>query len=357
MNGRRIHISGSASLNVEGPLLATALEFVREFSHRLVDHGYGLVLGIGDEPIGFEGLPCTFDWTVLEAIAAAPSSDPGWPAARLGRFRVVASQRALDRVPDWRRAMWESCARRADLELQLSRPGWRMGGVIRELQVLSGDVLVALGGGAGVEHLASLYMDDGKSVVPIHSNLGAIVDDGNGGASYLHGHALSETHSFLDLLPDAGSATNRLASLRINVGSDASVVAEEVMSLIENLKPPLAFYVRLLATELDEFEPVEEFFRNVVDPVITANGLTPYEVGHHRPVSAFMNVELFERLHRASLVVADLTGVRPNCTMELGYALAPASARHHHSYARYATALRLRQAAHSLLGTWPFSGR
>ena len=34
-----------------------------------------------------------------------------------------------------------------------------------------------------------------------------------------------------------------------------------------------------------------------------------------------MNVEIFERLHRASLVIVDLTGVRPNCMMELGYAL------------------------------------
>jgi hypothetical protein len=35
-----------------------------------------------------------------------------------------------------------------------------------------------------------------------------------------------------------------------------------------------------------------------------------------------MNVEIFASLHRAGLVIVDLTGVRPNCTMELGYALA-----------------------------------
>ena len=322
MRRNRVHISGSASLDAEGPLLATAHEFVRAFSHRLVDRGYGLVLGIGDEPLGNEGLPCTFDWTVLEAIAAAPSSNPEWPSDGPGRFRVVASQRALEKIPERRRAMWESCTKRPDLELQTSRPGWRMGGVIRELQVLSGDVLVALGGGSGVEQLAKLYLDDGKSVVPIQCNLGAIVDDGNGGASYLHGYALSETGSFFDLRRDTGSATNRLASLRVNVGSDAGAVAEATISLIDDLNPPLAFYVRLLGTELDEFEPVEEFFRNIVDPVVMANGLTPYEVGRHRSLSAFMNVEVFERLHRAALVVADLTGVRPNCTMELGYALA-----------------------------------
>ena len=35
-----------------------------------------------------------------------------------------------------------------------------------------------------------------------------------------------------------------------------------------------------------------------------------------------MNVEIFRSVHYASLVVVDLTGVRPNCMMELGYALA-----------------------------------
>jgi hypothetical protein len=44
-------------------------------------------------------------------------------------------------------------------------------------------------------------------------------------------------------------------------------------------------------------------------------------MGRARPESAFMNTEIFEALHRAALVVVDLTGVRPNCTMELGYAL------------------------------------
>jgi hypothetical protein len=34
-----------------------------------------------------------------------------------------------------------------------------------------------------------------------------------------------------------------------------------------------------------------------------------------------MNVEIFEGLHRAAVAVVDLTEVRPNCMMELGYAL------------------------------------
>ena len=321
MRGCRVQIAGSAARSAEGPLLEAAHEFVSALASRLVHDGAGLVLGVGDEPLSNEGLPCIFDWTVIEAISTVLRPIQEWPSDRSGRFRVVASQRALDRVPCSRRAIWDDFSRRPDVELKLSPPGWRMGGVIRAAQVLSGDVLVALGGGAGVEQLAELYLDDGKSVIPIKSNLGAIVGDGNGGASYLHDLALSETGSFLELRDGVGSATSRLATLRIDSDSELGSVVQAAISLINDLKPPRAFYVRLLSTELDEFEPIEDFFRQVVDPVVTARGFSPHEVGRHRSLSAFMNVEVFEGLHRAALVVVDLTGVRPNCTMELGYAL------------------------------------
>ena len=123
MRGCRVHIAGSAAPNADGPLLKATHEFVSTLAIRLVDHGFGLVFGIGDEPIGNAGLPSTFDWTILEAIAATPSSGPGWPSDRLGRFLVVASQRAMDRIPDSRRSIWDNCTSRPDFKLHLSPPG------------------------------------------------------------------------------------------------------------------------------------------------------------------------------------------------------------------------------------------
>ena len=322
MRGRRVHIAGSAASNADGHLLAVTHGFVRSLSTHLVERGAGFVLGIGDEPIGSEGLPCTFDWTILEEIAAVLPTNLKWGADRPGRFQVVASQRALDRIPESRQPLWNNCKTRPDFELQLSPPGWRMGGVIRENQALIGDVLVAVGGGAGVEHLAALYLDEGKSVIPIQCDLGAIVGDGNGGSSYLHRLALNETSSFFELRGGAGSPTGRLSVLQIKADGKPTSVAEATEALIGDLKPPRAFYVRLLSEDMAEFGSVEDFFREVVDPVVTESGFTPHEVGRHRSLSAFINVEIFETLHRAALVIADLTGVRPNCTMELGYALA-----------------------------------
>ena len=321
-SGIRIHIAGSAAFTSGQALLAAAHEFVGALAGQLIESGSGLVVGFGDEPLGEQAIPCTFDWTVLDVIAASPYPGPEWPSEHPGRFRAIGSQHALDRIPENRRTTWSNCLNRTDFELKLSPPGWRMGGVIRAEQALRGDVLVAIGGGAGVEQLADLYLDEGKQVVPIRCALDAFSEDGNGGASYLHKRALNDVGSFFELRQGVGNAVGRLTLLRVEPQGEPHSIAEAVVSIIGDLKPPLAFYVRLLSPNSDEYEPVEEFFRQVVDPVVIKKGFTPYEVGRNHPNAAFINVEIFERLHRAHLVVVDLTDVRPNCTMELGYALA-----------------------------------
>ena len=196
-----------------------------------------------------------------------------------------------------------------------------MGGLIRASQVQIGDVLVVIGGGAGVEQLAEMYLDDGKSVLPVRTDLGSLFDDGNGGGSYLQGRALSDTRAFFKLRQGTGSAAARLTEIAVDPAENPADRVSRLASLIDDLRPPRAFYVRLLDTESDAFEPVERFFREVVDPVVT-EGYTPHEVGSDDPLAPFLNVEIFEGIHRAALVVVDLTDVRPNCMMELGYALA-----------------------------------
>ncbi len=94
-----------------------------------------------------------------------------------------------------------------------------------------------------------------------------------------------------------------------------------VVDLLTDLRSPTAFYVRLLDTNHSDHSEVEEFFRQVVDCVVSDKGYTPDEMGGRPPAAAFMNVDIFRSLHRAGAVIVDLTGVRPNCMMELGYAL------------------------------------
>jgi hypothetical protein len=48
---------------------------------------------------------------------------------------------------------------------------------------------------------------------------------------------------------------------------------------------------------------------------VKEKGFRPDEIGMYPPEDAFMNIEIFRSLHYASLIVVDLTGVRPNCTI------------------------------------------
>ena len=50
-------------------------------------------------------------------------------------------------------------------------------------------------------------------------------------------------------------------------------------------------------------------------------GLTRVEIGTDKSEHAFMNVAIFESLHFSSMAIVDVTGERPNCFIELGYAL------------------------------------
>src|SRR5437867_896833 len=186
IRGLRVHLTGSAAEDCDAGLLTATHSFVRSLAEELIAHGAGLVVGSGAEPSGAVGQPCIFDWTALDIIAAAPYPGPGWPPLRRERFIAVASQRGLERIPDNRAALWRRCCERADFHLDVSPPGWRMAGIIRERQVQRGDILVVVGGGAGAEHLAELYRDEGKPVLPIHANIGALNHDGNGGGSFLY---------------------------------------------------------------------------------------------------------------------------------------------------------------------------
>lgn len=322
MSGLRIHITGSAAIDSDGPTLTGAHALVRILVKSLIAGGAGLVLGVGDEPYGASGEPCIFDWTALDVVSSERDPAPGWSTPGSDRFVVVASQRALEKVPTSRDSIWSKCRTRSDLGLKTTPTGWRMGGIIRERQSRYGDVLVGIGGGAGVEHLAQLYIDDRKPVIPLHTELGALSNDGNGGSRYLHERALENTTDFFRLRDGAGDAAARLSALRLSTATNIESLARALTSLVADLRPRDAFYVRLLARDHSEFPAVDRFFRNVVDTVVSGSGFMPLEMGQAKPEVAFMNVAIFEALHRCGLAVVDLTGVRPNCTLELGYALA-----------------------------------
>jgi hypothetical protein len=88
------------------------------------------------------------------------------------------------------------------------------------------------------------------------------------------------------------------------------------------LQPPSAFVVRLLNPDHADFADVEAHFKTVVQPVV--EGELGYKMtvvdGRQAYDHPRIDQEIFAKLHRSSVVLADITGMRPNCFLELGYA-------------------------------------
>jgi hypothetical protein len=59
----------------------------------------------------------------------------------------------------------------------------------------------------------------------------------------------------------------------------------------------------------------------VVDPLIHELGYTKTEIGLSDTTYPWMNAQIFDNLHNCIVAVSDLTGLRSDCLIELGYAL------------------------------------
>ena len=58
-----------------------------------------------------------------------------------------------------------------------------------------------------------------------------------------------------------------------------------------------------------------------MDSLVKELGYAPLEMGLGMNEFAWMNEAIFDSLHHSSVVLVDLTGLRPNCFVELGYGL------------------------------------
>jgi hypothetical protein len=321
---RRLHVTGSANHEVEPGLLRDVHTIVAEVVHGWVARGGALVGGLGAEPLttAQPEVPIIFDWTVAEAALKALESGDAAASTHDGQLLAVrTSQRARTQIPSRRRAIFDRLLELGAIDLTFLPDTWRSGALIRRAQAELGDVLLIIGGGAGVEDLANLYTAEGRPVIPIDVALGSSNDDAVLGGQGLARRAMSNGDDFFRLA-DGSSASARLAALSMEeVRPPAPVLAQRLLAVLSDLEPPRAFCVRLLNPEHPSYPEVERFFRDVAQPVIEEMGLCVVDLGHDRQEKAWMNAEIFEQLHNAELAFVDLTGSRPNCHIELGYAL------------------------------------
>lgn len=322
--GRRVHISGSIH---KDPTVASresveaARDFVRELVIALMKDGATFVVPVDDEkPREADGLPFCFDWLILETIEANLRLSPREVQAS-GEPLVVAVQHAknVSQIPADKQEVWDRLNEPADLLVVENAGHWSMNSKRLEIQAQHGDILIVLGGTEGVLHLANLYHSTGRPVIP----LPFAIHEEKSGARRLWDAALvsTETHRFFSVTgsQSAHRVLNRL-NLAPNKGTKERV--EAMRFVLHSLSKPRAFAVRLLNPKHPEFNAVETFFEAVVKPVAEGFGYELKTMERGEVEESLMNTEIFRSVHFSRLVIADTTGQRPNCFIELGYALA-----------------------------------
>jgi hypothetical protein len=325
LRGRSFLVAGSADAQTPEADLLYAHALVRELTHALAREGARFVVSFGKEPRleGREDGPSIiFDWTVAEVIQSTVADGVAQPSGPSGKLiTTIATEKTFSHVPQNRRELYDGLRSAGAISMEFLDPGWGSGAIRRQRQAQLADILIAISGGEGVEHLAQEFSSLGKQVLPLDLELGASCRDGSGGAPKLFREALKLPNLFFDVRAgESGPELLDRCAARACV-IPTSQVTGALLRLIDALVPPKAFYVRLLNKDLPEYAPVERFFRDVVDPTVTELGFEVLQMGMGVNEFAWMNQAIFDRLHYSNVAVVDLTGLRNNCFMELGYAL------------------------------------
>ena len=318
--GRRIHISGSISNDAE---IATsqdvdaARELVTCLVKRLMKAGATFVIPVDAEKLrDADDRPICFDWLVWQNIKDNITSRPTGAPNPLAI--AVQHHKSEDQIPPEKFNLWDEM-RGTDLVEIENASHWNMNGKRMELQEKWGDILIALGGSEGVTYLANLYHDAGKPVVPLNAALTRPSE----GARKLFAVGLTSHRASQLFRAQRKTPHQWINQVNFSKRSSIGERADTLFDLLEDLEPPRAFAIRLLNPDHPEFPAVDDFFGSVVQPVVEGEMGYQFTVvdGQQEFEHARIDQEIFAQLHRSSLVVADITGTRPNCFIELGYAL------------------------------------
>jgi hypothetical protein len=322
--GRRIHIAGS--IDKDGAIATTeevvlARSFVQGLTAELVKAGATFVVPVDDEKLReVDDQPICFDWlvqkTIFDNLVHRPveASQPG--GARL--ITVVQHHKSEAQIPCQYADLWDAL-RGSDHVYVENANQWDMNSKRLEMQAVNGDILITLGGSEGVLFLANLYHDAGKPVIPLDFAL----TPADKGSRRLFRLALTRQYSERFFRTENGAPAHGLMN-RINFAPrhDTSQRIHTVMELLRALERPTVFAIRLLNPKHEKYSAVEDYFEGVVKPVVESLGFKMVIVDGRQPSEeSIINLEIFTKLHRSNVVVADITGERANNFIELGYAL------------------------------------
>lgn len=320
LHGRRIHIA--ASIN-KSPDVASADEvaltrdFVKNLVLKLLREGCTFVVPVDANPVRpADSLPICFDWLVWETISANLHLRPA--DAPLPLAVAVQHHKTEDQIPNEYVGMWDGLKGSPLVSID-NASHWNMNSKRMEIQAARGDILITLGGCEGVLYLANLYSQAGKPVIPLDFKL---CPEGKG-SRRLFSRAMERTSSADFFRTTSQTPHDWMNRLNFGWRHDAAYRVEQVVSVLESLEKPSAFAVRLLNPTHKDFAQVQDFFDAVVKPVMEEElGYRLVTIDHeHENTFPRVDEEIFNHLHRSSVVIADITGSRANCFIELGYAL------------------------------------
>ena len=318
--GRRIHIAGSIAVDAAHASttdVAEARELVKALVIDLIKRGATFVLPVDAEKLRpADNQPICFDWLIWQTLHANLACRP---AGAITPFVVaVQHHKTEEQIPPEFEPLWDEL-RTSDLVQIENVSHWNMNSKRMEAQARHGEILIALGGSEGVMFLANVYHDAGKPVVPLN----LAITPADTGARRLFNLGLTRGHAQRLFHPTEQSAHAWINRINFSRRTSTSDRVEAILNLLEALEKPRAFVVRLLNPSIPEYPEVQEFFEAIVKPIVEDElGYNMVVVdGRQQYEHARIDQEIFAKLHRSSVVLADLTGMRPNCFLELGYAL------------------------------------
>ncbi len=321
---RIIQIAGSSSEKTDVQIIEFSHQLIRSITKKLLEKGATIVSIVGKEkvpaikPADTANPSIIFYWDIFEMVYEYAKS-MSFSNNTKNLVKVVSSEKAEAQIPENRKEMWNQLISKGIVSLHRINPGWNAGAYKRQKQEELSDALLILGGGEGVEHLASLYVSHGKPVLSLDIPLGSSSGDGLGGSSLLSRLSIANPKRFIPRISE--DTASKLAYLSYEKWkTDPEKYAYSILDFLETVIKPQVFYIRLLNKDGKDYQLVEGFFRSVVDPVVQKLQYSIMDMGISDINSAFLNTEIFHELNNSSIVIADISGLRPNCFMEVGYA-------------------------------------
>lgn len=308
---RSIQIAGSYSNDIDKQIVDFSHDLIKFISRNLFEKEAIIVSAVGKED-------CNYDWDILET-AYEYATNMSFSDKTREVVKVISSEKSESQIPNNRKELWHNITGNGIISLNRIKPGWNAGAIKRQKQEEFSDALLILGGGEGIEHSAYLHVLHGKPVLALDIPIGSSYKDGLGGSPLINRKSISDPDKFFPRIEN--TVGTKLVHLNFENWKNSPIdeYAYKVLDFLEFVIKPQVFYIRLLNKKMEEYNSVEKFFRNVVDPIVKNLRYSIVEMDTSYVKNPFLNVEIFREIHNSSVIIADLSGLRPNCFVEMGY--------------------------------------